>query len=82
MKVKAIEHGYYGELRRRPGDVFEMEESFYSPKDKAGKPLLGPEGQSKVCKWVEVVGQSVPVKRSVGRPKADKQVPLSKFNEA
>lgn len=82
MKVKAIAHGYYGELRRRPDDVFDMDESFYAPKDKNGKPLLGPNGESKVCKWVELVEPSVPVKRAVGRPKADKQVPLSKHHEA
>lgn len=38
MKVKAVAMGYYGHVRIRPGDVFEMDEQEMKQKD--GKPVL------------------------------------------
>lgn len=42
IKVKATRLGYYGEIRRKPGQVFMMDKEVYHP---AGK---------KPCSWVEV----------------------------
>lgn len=38
MKVKAVAMGYYGHVRIKPGDVFEMDQKDMRQKD--GKPVL------------------------------------------
>lgn len=67
MLVKAKALGFYGNIRRYTGDVFEMSELDYCPKDQSGNPYLDRKGEVKTCKWVEVVDQKK------GQPQKPKQ---------
>lgn len=66
MKVRATKLGYYDHLRRKVGEVFEMEKTDYAPVDKEGKPICHPanhpnedlRGKPRVCSWVEVVDET------------------------
>lgn len=70
MKVKTIRLGYYDLKRRRPGDVFEMDECFYSWKDK--------EGNQRTCSWVEPVDALKAKKDEIDLPKKAVDLPKKK----
>lgn len=70
MLVRAIAQGYYGDVLREIGSVFEMEEAIYRPRGEDGKPLLR-KGVPAVCKWVVPVeaGEKIPAYVApLGRP--------------
>lgn len=66
IKVKALRLGYYEHLRRREGDVFDMELDIFMPKNKQGKPFMK-DDKPVVCSWVEPLEQ---IPGSVSRKKA------------
>lgn len=52
MKVKAVEMGYYGDVRVKPGTVFELPDHIaLAQKDKTGKSVLP--------RWVVPAGQPI-----------------------
>lgn len=71
MRVKATKLGYYGIKRVYPGDVFDMDEDTYQPKNPDGKPLLDSRGKPKTCQWVVPVGSDSKAKvKAKGKAKA------------
>jgi hypothetical protein len=80
MKVKAIKVGYYNHRRYKEGEVFEMEDDHYAPKDSDGNPkIYAPgthkEGQEMFCSWVEPVHGKPSVKSFEIEEDADKPAP-------
>jgi hypothetical protein len=64
MKVRAIKRGYYNHRRIKEGEVFEMENDDYQPKNTDGKPKVYSagtprSGQEMVCSWVEPVSGKI-----------------------
>lgn len=59
MKVRVKENciGYFGDVRRRAGEVFNMPDANVVPLDDAGKPLVDARGKVRVCAWVEPVNE-------------------------
>lgn len=55
VRVKPACMGYYGEVRRREGQVFEMADTSVLPLGEDGKPLFDKKGQPKICPWVDPV---------------------------
>lgn len=84
VRVKDGLMGYYGDRRRREGDVFEMADVNVLPLDDNGQPLVDRKGQPRVCSWIEPVnaadlekllakyGKKVAVKQA---PKAEAPAP-------
>ncbi len=62
MQVVALETGFYDGARRRPGAIFNLDESKLKTKD--GKPVLP--------KWVELVADAQQAKRRAESVKAGK----------
>lgn len=59
VRVKPSMSGYFGERRRRAGDVFDMPAENLLPLDEqTGKPLTTKNGGPRLCSWVEVVNQA------------------------
>jgi hypothetical protein len=57
MKVRVKENctGYFGDVRRRAGEVFEMPDANVVPLDDNGKALVDNRGKVRICAWVEPV---------------------------
>ena len=59
VRVKAIRMGYYGNIRRREGSVFLMDEDHYKVKDKkTGKLRVDDKGNQVYCSWVVLADPS------------------------
>lgn len=63
MKVRATRLGFYGDKRRRPGEIFELRD-----RERRGKPYPAEEQFSK--SWMERMDGPTPVQSTPEAPKA------------
>ena len=80
MKVKALKVGYYNHRRYKEGEVFDMEDDHYQPKDADGNPKVYPEGSPKsglemICSWVEPIHGKPAVKHYEAEEEIEKPLP-------
>lgn len=61
MKVRATQLGYYGDRRRKPGEIFELKD-----RDRRGKPYPAEEQFSET--WMETVDGSNPAPSAPSKP--------------
>lgn len=83
VKVKALQLGYYGEERRRAGEIFVMKEKDFFVHDAKGKRVVetaideetGEEYQAyKTASWVDLIEENYDPNKDVEKPVAKKKV--------
>jgi len=72
MRVRALKLGYYDLKRKKEGEVFEMDEQAYAPKNADGTPKVGDNGKPIICSWVELLDEQQASSKKVKTNYSDK----------
>lgn len=68
MRVRALKMGYYDYKRRREGEVFDMKDKDFMPRNGDGQPFMV-KGKPYTCTWCEAVDAVSEVKQQKkGKP--------------
>jgi hypothetical protein len=73
MRVRALKTGYYNLKRRREGEIFDMEEKHFMPKNESGQPYLI-KGKPYSATWCEAVDAVEHQGKNKRRPEPVKEV--------